>query len=78
MPLRELTAKRDRCDDWLTCPGVFERQEGNKLVIVGLKSPPWELNGRIGEGEVALEIDRDLVTRALAGPLARFLIRAGL
>lgn len=78
MPLRELTAKRDRCDEWLTCPGVFERQGGNKLVIVGARAQPGELGGRVGESEVALEIDRDLVTRALAGPLARFLIRAGL
>ena len=76
--LRELTAKRDRCGDSLTCPAVFEKADAGKLVIVGAKAAQQEVAERVGQGEVALEIDRALVARAIGGPFSRLLMRAGL
>ena len=78
MVLKELTAKQDRCDDSLTCPAVFEKADVGKLVIVGAKAAQQEVAGRVGQDEVALEIDRGLVARAIGGPVSRLLMRAGL
>jgi hypothetical protein len=78
MNLREITAKRDRCQDSLVCPAVFEERGGDRLVIIGAITGPEAISGRVGPGEVAIEIDRGLVSRALAGPVSRLLMRAGL
>ena len=78
MPIVELTAKRDRCGDTLCCPAVFEDTEAGHLVIVGAVALQQALEGRVGRGEVALEIDRALVSRAIAGPISRFFMRLGL
>jgi hypothetical protein len=78
MSLREITAKRDRCGDSLVCPAVFEETGGGRLVIIGAITEPEAIAGRVGPGEVAIEIDRGLVSRALGGPVSRLLMRAGL
>jgi hypothetical protein len=78
MVLKELTAKEDRCGDSLTCPAVFEEVGLNKLVIVGARAAHVEVVSRVGAGEVALEIDRRLVARAIGGRLSRLLLRVGL
>ena len=76
MPLKdfeELTDKRDRCADWLSCPAVFQRRGTDKLVIIAQKTkesgvPSAELD--VGQ------IDTALVTRALVrGPLSRRVIQ---
>jgi len=79
--LKELTARKDRCGIG-QCPGVYEESPG-KVIIVGAQR---EVANRVGSGEVALEIDRGLVSRAMIqGPVsgmlrrtANLLMRAGL
>jgi hypothetical protein len=76
MPIKELTAKRDRCGASLTCPAVFD--DNSNLLIIGAKRSHQEIDSRVGAHEVIIEIDRGLVTRALAGPVSRILMRVGL
>ncbi len=78
MPVKELTAKRDRCGDSLVCPAVFEDTGTGRLIIVGTQAEQQAVDGRVGQDEVALEISRGLVTRAIAGPISGLLMRFGL
>jgi hypothetical protein len=78
MPLIERTALRDRCGAALTCPAVFEETTKKSLLIIGAKVAREDVNGRVGTEETAIEIDKGLVTRALAGPVSRLFMRVGL
>ena len=61
----EITAAGDRCQDTLTCPGVFDAGDG-KLVLVGKTVDMPEILARLGADESAVEIDAGIVERALA------------
>lgn len=65
MELIDRTPKRFPCSIG-ACPAVLEA--GDKLVVIGRRvtedSHP-ELRGRIGEGEMAIEIDTALVVEAV-------------
>lgn len=74
----EITAKRDRCQDSLVCPAVFEDFYSGSLVIVGSKVEEEAIAARTGHRESAVEIDRGLLIRAICGPLSRLLMRVGL
>ena len=59
----------------MVCPAVFEETGGGSLVIIGAITEPEAISGRVGPGEVAIEIDRGLVTRAIGGPVSRLLMK---
>jgi hypothetical protein len=76
--IRELTAPADRCLDTCSCPGVLEDTSTGMLLIIGTKTEHPDVIQRVGPGETAITIDKGLVSRALAGPFSRFLMRVGL
>lgn len=66
MTLKDITPERFRCAIAAACPAVFDK--GETLVIIGAWTDADEhpeLEGCIGEGECAIEIDAQLVRGAL-------------
>jgi hypothetical protein len=58
--MREITPKKLRCA-FGSCPGVFEVDEEN-LLIIGKELPPElkeKIQSRVGEGEYAIVIPRE-------------------
>jgi hypothetical protein len=63
--IREITALQDRYSPDATYPAVFEDTETGKLYIVGKYEVPTQVIRRIGVGDIVVEIDRELLLRAL-------------
>ncbi len=53
----------ENCDDYLTCPTVFE--DGDELIIVGRVIHYDErVMAKVGNGEAAVAVPRDLLLKA--------------
>jgi hypothetical protein len=63
-----ITPEPFRCDFEMSCPAVFKTTGGTYYIIgKALGSDVSEIRGKVGEGEVALEISAELLDGAIRG-----------
>jgi hypothetical protein len=69
LDLVDITPPEFACAMTMSCPAVLKNEKTGHYVIIGKLRDPNSpgLRGRVGDGEVALEISRELLEGALKG-----------
>jgi hypothetical protein len=68
MGMKNLTPPQYRCTFSASCPSVFKSDDGKSYIIIGKITSSQhhpELYAKVGVGEEAVEIPRDLLEEAL-------------